>query len=306
MLEKKLFFFGGKGGVGKTTLSSSLALLLARRGRKTLLISTDPAHSLSDVLGVGGREINEVTENLFVLEIDPYGVVREYIERALKSLEPAVSPEVYEQVREVFHSVEETPGTEEAAVIERLSEVILSNYEDYTHFVVDTAPTGHTLQMLRTVGRVGRWLEELLRKRRKAQSFWSAGGREREDTALRMLEDRRRRFLRFSELLTSSETTFIPVLIPEKLPIEETQRLIDSLEKMGVSVGAVVVNRVLPEAPRDEFLIKRKEQERLYLHEIERRFGRYRLVKIGMRDRDVKGVEDLGEVALELGRRLGI
>ncbi len=306
MLERKLLFFGGKGGVGKTTLSSAFALMLADRGRKTLLVSTDPAHSLSDILGVKGEGIFRVSDNLFALEIDPYRVVKEYVRNALESIEPAVSPDVFERIREAFHNVQETPGTEESAVIEELSKTVLGHYEDYQHFVIDTAPTGHTLQMLRTVGRVGKWLEELLRKRKSAQRFWYASGREREDRAIEILEDRRRRFNLFSKILFSKETTFIPVLNPERLPIEETDRLVNSLKRMGLSTEVLLVNKILPENTRDEFLLVRKEQERKYMAEIEKRFGDLRLVKIPLRERDVRGVEELRELSVELGRGLGV
>lgn len=306
MLDKKLILFGGKGGVGKTTLSSATALLLSRKGRRVLLVSTDPAHSLSDILGVEGKGILKVTEGLHVLEIDPEGVVKEYIKNALASIEPLVSPDVFEKVREAFRSVEETPGTEESATLEELSKTVLRSYDDYEHFVIDTAPTGHTLQMLKTVGRVGAWLEELLKRRKTAKRFWSAGGRDKEDRALDILEERRRRFSRFSEILLSRETLFVPVLNPERLSIEETSRLVTSLRKLGVGVDTLVVNKVLPENVRDEFLTARKEQEREYMREIEERFRGMRIVKMPMRDRDVRGMEQLEEVAVELGRRLGV
>ncbi len=308
MLDRKLLLFGGKGGVGKTTLSSALALLLSKRGRRTLLISTDPAHSLSDIFGLRPREGKApVNDRLEYLEIDPYGVIREYIEKALESVEPFVSPETFSRIREAFHSVEHTPGAEEAAVLEELSKVILENLESYEHFVVDTAPTGHTLNMLRTIGRVGSWLEELLRKRREAQRFREAGGlNPRDERVLKLLKERRERFSRLSEILFSREALFVPVLIPEKLPIMETERLLTELKRLGVEVEYLLVNKILPQGTTDSFLLMRKEQEKKYLREIRERFSGLKIVEIPMRERDVEGAEILEEIATELGRRLGM
>ncbi|RLJ70101.1 arsenite efflux ATP-binding protein ArsA [Hydrogenivirga caldilitoris] len=306
MLDRKLFFFGGKGGVGKTTLSSALALALADRGRKTLIISTDPAHSLSDILGVKGEGIFQALPNLYVCEIDPYEAVRGYMKKALESIEPLVNAEVFDQIKEAFHSIEETPGTEEAATLEELTKLILGHFGDYEHFVIDTAPTGHTLQMLKTASRIGRWLEELLKRKRTAQKLWSASGKEKEDRAIHILEERRKRFLAFSELLLSRKTIFFPVLNPERLPIEETYRMVNSLKKLRVNVGAIIVNKVLPPATRDEFFTMRKEQEKEYMKEIREKFKEFPIVEIPMKEKDIEGVNQLREVSVELGRRLGI
>jgi arsenite-transporting ATPase len=293
--------------VGKTTLSSALALLLSKRDRKVLLISTDPAHSLSDLFGVRGKEGKFLIEDrLCVREIDPRRAVREYIERVLRSLESLVSPDTLKEIKGVFRSIEESPGSEEAAVIEELSKIVLEEYNHYDHFVVDTAPTGHTLLMLRTIGRVGAWLEVLLKKKRSEQRFWFAGGSRKEDPTVPILEERIKRFSRFQKLLLSEETLFIPVLNPERLPIEETERLVRDLREMGIGVSFLIVNKVLPPNPRDEFLKRRKEQERVYLEEIRERFGDFKIIMLPMREKDIEGRDALEELSLELGRRLGI
>ena len=308
MLSRKILLFGGKGGVGKTTLSSALALLISDRGRRTLLISTDPAHSLSDIFGIKPRDGKvSVSERLDYLEIDPYRVIDEHIKRALESMEPFVSPETFSQIKEAMHSIESTPGAEEAAVLEELSKIVLENLGTYDHFVVDTAPTGHTLNMLRTVGRVGGWLEELFKKRMEAQKFREAGGlKSRDERILEVLKERRERFSRFSDLLFSRRTLFVPVLIPEKLPIMETERLIDELGRLNLEVEYLFVNKVLPPDTTDSFLLMRKAQERMYLKEIREKFSGLKIVEVPMRERDVEGMETLKELATELGRRLGI
>ncbi len=308
MPDKKIYFFGGKGGVGKTTLSSAFSLLLSKKGGKTLLISTDPAHSLSDIFGTEPSDgIRLIRENLFILEIDPKTIIKEYIEKALRSVEPVVSPEVFEQIREVFHSVQETPGTEESAILEKLSQVIIRSYGEFDHFVIDTAPTGHTLQMLKTVGKVGKWLEELLKRKRMAERLREASGvMDREKGALSILEERRKRFSKFLEIILSEGTLFIPVLNPERLPIMETEKMVGELREMGIKIDYLIVNKVLPEEVGDEFLLMRKKQEREHMKDIKQRFRNFRVITLPMKASDVKGIKDLEELAIELGRRLGI
>ena len=307
MLDKKLIFLGGKGGVGKTTLSSALSLLLSQRDRRTLLISTDPAHSLSDVFGLKpAKGTVKVNDRLEYLEIDPYEVIKEHIKRALESIESFVSPETFSRIKEAFHNVEHTPGAEEAAVLERLSKVILENLDSYDHFVVDTAPTGHTLNMLRTVGRVGSWLEELLKRRREAGRFKEAGGlNPRDEKVLEILRERRERFARFSEILFSKRTLFVPVLIPERLPIMETERLVAELKRLNLNLEYIFVNKVLPPETTDSFLLMRKEQERRYMKDIKEKFSHLRLIEVSMKERDVEGIDTLKEISTELERRLG-
>ena len=305
MSFEKLTFFGGKGGVGKTTLSCALAVHLSRRGKKTLLISTDPAHSLSDLFGVSAPQIKEVKKGLFILEIDPYGVIKEHIKRILNTIEKSLSPDTFRRVKTAIESVEDTPGTQESAIVEELSKIVLSGWHTYDHIVVDTAPTGHTIHMLRSVSGIGVWIEELIKNREKAKRLREAGSPENNsDKLLETLRERRERFSKFHRLLTSKECAFIPVLNPEKLSIEETGRMINSLSSVGVKIPFIVVNKVLPDNVEGSFLLSRKEQEKAYLSEIRERFRKYPLIEVKMRDKDVNSYEELGAVGEELERRL--
>ncbi len=302
MFGKKVYFFGGKGGVGKTTVSSAFSLILSRKGRRVLIISTDPAHSLSDIFGVDiGGDLKEVVPGLVATEIDPKEEIKSHIEMALKTVERVVSPEVLDQIREVFRSVEHTPGVEEAAVVDALSRRITDGWKDFDCFVVDTAPTGHSLAMLKTVSRIGKWMEEVLERKLRAEEFKKiAGIGEGTPEALRTLRERRERLGRFSEIILSDETVFIPVLNPEKLSVLETERLVRDLKSIGIDVPCLIVNKVIPKGVGGEFLERRRSQERVYLQMIEERFADVRRIILEMRPTDVKGLEDLKDLASEL------
>ena len=306
MFGRKVYFFGGKGGVGKTTLSSAFSTILAKRGSRVLLVSTDPAHSLSDIFGVRiGSETREIDDGLWATEIDPREEIRAYVERALETIEGSVSPDVFDQIREIFHAVEHTPGVEEAAVIDTLSRKILGGLEEFDAFVVDTAPTGHALAMLKTVGRVGRWMEEVIERKLKAEAMKEvAGVEDRSTLALEVLRERRERFSKFSKLILSEKTLFVPVLNPEKLSILETERLVREVTGMGISITHVLVNKVLPEEVSGEFMERRKSQERDHINLIKEKFRKFQLVFIRLRPMDVRSVEDLKDLAKDLEGRL--
>ena len=295
-LPCKITFLGGKGGVGKTTLSSALALIVSEEHR-TLLISTDPAHSLSDIFSAKGEGVRPVSTNLHILEIDPSSVLREYVERAISVIRSSVSPESLKMVEDSIRHIADTPGAEEVALTDSLIRTIKENYHLYDLFVVDTAPTGHTLHMIKSMSIMSDWLEKLIAKRRDAGRLWSASGVTKEDRSIEILEDRKRRYAWFLEELRSGQVGFIPVLIPERLPLEETKRLLKEITSMGLRVNVILVNRVLPEGVEGAFFKSRKEVERLYLDEIEKSFSRYRLVKIPMMEKDITSPEDLMHLA---------
>jgi len=179
--------------------------------------------------------------------------------------------------------------------------MIPSLLEGFDRLILDTAPTGHTLRLLREAIRSGKWLEELLKGRERISRLRSAAeGTDREDRVIEILRNRRNRLNRLLNILSSQETLFVPVLIPERLSILETARLVEEIEDMGFRVGALIVNKVLPEEVRDPFLKSRREQEKRYLEEIGERFSRYRLLRVSLRTRDVSGTQELMEVARNL------
>ncbi len=295
---KKLVFFGGKGGVGKTTSSAAFALHCANNGEKTLLVSTDPAHSLCDIFEKKiGSEITPLNNNLFAIEIDPVEESENYIEGIKSKMKDIVSPIIIKEVEKQLDAASVSPGSDESAVFDKLMEVILEYREKYDRIVIDTAPTGHTLRLLSLPELLGGWMDRLIEKRVQAMELYQMSRRyDREfknsiqdDPVISTLKSRKDKMERTREILTNSElVSFVFVMNAEKLPLEETKKAIDILEKYGFIIQDIVVNRILPEDISEDFWKKRKALEQVYLEKIDEYFNDKNIIKVPLIAEDVK------------------
>jgi arsenite-transporting ATPase len=307
LLDRRVVFFGGKGGVGKTTCSAALALSASREGRRVLLVSTDPAHSTSDVFELPiGPSVREILPRLHALEIDPDVAVRAYVDRAKEGLAGLFSPNVVHAAARQIELAASMPGVSDAALFERMAEILLGEAGRYDLVVFDTAPTGHSLRLLRMPELMGGWIEALAHRRREAgeaqavaaRAGGASGAADVHDPVLALLRARAERMASARAALTDAEQVgFVLVLIPERLPIEETARAIHALDAAGFPVAGLVVNRVLPEAAEGRFFEARKAQERRYLDEIGRRLSGPPRVRVPQLEADVHGVAALDRVA---------
>ncbi|MBG0765882.1 MAG: TRC40/GET3/ArsA family transport-energizing ATPase [Tissierellales bacterium] len=264
----KLVFFGGKGGVGKTTSSSAYAFYCAEKGEKTLLVSTDPAHSLCDIFERKiGSKITKIKENLFSLEIDPEEESQEYIRNIKKNMKDIVSPVIVKEIERQLDAAAVSPGSDESAVFDKLMEIIIDYQKDYDRIVIDTAPTGHTLRLLSLPELLGGWMDRLIEKRMKAMELYEMATREdkkmksviEKDPVLSKLNERKRKMEQAREILTDGElVSFVFVLNPEKLPIEETKKAVNTLEKYNIHVNDLIINRILPDNVEGKFWENRK------------------------------------------------
>ncbi len=165
---KKILFIGGKGGVGKSTSASAIAWKLAAAGKKTLLISTDPAHNLGDIFSVKiGGEARRIVPNLYALEIDPEYETTKYINSVKANIKGVVHSSMADEVYRQLDTAKASPGADEAALFDKLISIIIEGSEDYDHLVFDTAPTGHTIRLLTLPELMGVWIEGMLKKRKK-------------------------------------------------------------------------------------------------------------------------------------------
>lgn len=313
LFRKRILFFGGKGGVGKTTCASAVALAASRGGQRVLLVSTDPAHSTSDIFETPfGDDEREVCPRLTGLEINAALEARRYIDTAKSGIARMFSPAVAKEAERQIELASAMPGVEEVALFERIGELIIDRFDAYDMLVFDTAPTGHTLRLLRMPELVTTWISALSKRRRALLSLNKDIDQVRlapeainpdDDPILKTLEARREKLEQVrARLMQHNFTGFVLVVIPERLPIEETTRAADILADSNVNVCGVVVNRVLPDDAGGEFYRSRRMQERIYVEEIQRRFSRFPLIWIPQLATDVYGLENLERVSSLLMR----
>ncbi len=306
LLDREVLFFGGKGGVGKTTLAAAFAVLAAEQGRRTLLVSTDPAHSTGGMLDTAiGAEPTPVVDNLWAVEIDAGVEADRFIDDVKARVAEVTSPRLLPEVLRQIDAARVSPGAEEAALFERFTRLMDELGTGYDRIVFDTAPLGHTLRLLSLPEVMGGWVRGLIGRRKRVnllERMWrtvagSPGAPEDRDPVLEALEARRDRFRRARDLVTDARrTAFVLVTVAERLPVAETERAVRVLERHGIAVGAVVVNRLLPAVPMGSFGARRRASEAGYLTDIEERFARYRIYRVPMLDRDVWGMEVLHQV----------
>lgn len=309
LLDRNLVFFGGKGGVGKTTCSAAFALGASHRGKRVLLVSTDPAHSTSDIFQ---RRIaatpTELLPNLFALEIDAEHEAARYVARVKQDVERMFSAGVVRQAHRQIDMAAASPGLAEVALLDRMIDLIVEE-QAYDLIVFDTAPTGHTLQLLRMPEAMTTWIQALLSHRRALVELdRGADGQEppavvEDDPVVSALERRHRRLTALrAHVIDRGRTAFVLVAIAERLAIEETGRAADVLAETGVDVAALVVNRLLPEGLMGDFYLSRKAQEHAYLEEIASRFRRLPRIDVRQLGRDVYGLASLAEISGQLSR----
>lgn len=293
----KILFFGGKGGVGKTSCSGAYAVAKANQGKKVLLISTDPAHSVSDLFELKiGNEIVKLRENLYAMEINPEEESEKYIEKIRSSINKVYSYVIVEEISKQLDAAKVSPGSHEAALFDKMIEIINETSEDYDYIVFDTAPTGHTVRLLTLPDLLESWIDSLLSKRRKTIRYKEmATGEsdiEEKDEIIGILSRRKKSLVKAKDiLLDSGKLGFIFVLNAEKLAIDETVKATEILIKNEVPIAGYVVNRILPENPVDEFWKAKKETEKKHLQEIEKVFAGKHIYKIPLLVNDMASNE---------------
>jgi arsenite-transporting ATPase len=213
------------------------------------------------------------------------------------------SPNVITQAHRQIEMAAASPGLVEVALLDRMIDLIVDREQAFDLIVFDTAPTGHTLQLLRMPDAMTAWIQALVRHRRAVLEIDRGAEQTRQEAAaadpvLNALERRHERISRLrSTIIDRAKTSFVLVTIPERLAIEETARAEDLLSDTGVDVGALIINRVLPDDLEGEFYRARKDQEEMYLGEIDRRFPRLRRVRIRQLPRDVYGIASLEQIS---------
>ncbi len=282
--HRRTVFFAGKGGVGKTVASCITAVWLARLGYKTLLLTTDPAAHLGDVLDTPvGDEVAPVDgqPNLWAGKIDPKAAAETYKARILADARQRGRPE---SAIKVMEEELDSPCTEEMAAFDKFIEY--ASQDGWQSVVFDTAPTGHTLRLLELPVD---WSKQL-----EVKIFASVESTAADDVA-------KRRFGKVIEMMGDPEqSTFAFVMYPEATPILEAWRAAQELGTVGIHPGLVVANMVIPPEQADTpFTYARRLMQEKYLTEIAERF-RVPLAQIPLLPQEIKGLAMLAELGEQI------
>ncbi|MGD0817223.1 MAG: TRC40/GET3/ArsA family transport-energizing ATPase [Methanomassiliicoccales archaeon] len=290
LTTKKYLFFGGKGGVGKTTMAAATAVWLSDHGYRTLIVATDPTISLSAIYEqhISETELTPIgrEENLCGLNINPrkaLGVFQNRMNSMMNGFSTMFGAELLS-----------TPCTEEIAAFDQF--VSFMSDTEHDKVVFDTAPTGHTLRELSMPFDWSSYISNQIANRKElseALGFVYDEGmmddlkkeKERYDAAVRALSD-------------GTISSFNLVVLPEKLPIDETERATNDLAKFGIVVRALIINEVIPlEVLEGNWFLKRRRatQER-YLKDIDTRFKDMIRAEVPLFETDVYGLEALRKV----------
>lgn len=284
----KYLFFGGKGGVGKTTLATTTAVWFADHDYKTTVVSTDPTVSLSAMFDqrIGGEEavpINHVS-NLCGLNINPHdakGVFKKRLDGLMG------------QIKDSFGSDgTSTPCAEEMATFDQFVSFLEKPEGDVVVF--DTAPTGKSLRELAMPFDWAGFMQKQIEEGQKFAGLMGMDASSLED----LNRDKRRYDAALAVLQDRATSVFTLVLLPERLPIEETQSAVTGLGQLGIPVQALVVNQsILPEVIEgNRFLAARAKLQAKYQSEIEARFGDFVRASLPLLDRDVSDLSTLRHV----------
>ncbi len=301
--QMKYVFFGGKGGVGKTVMAGTAALWIAQQGKRTLLASTNPVHSLTSMLGqdvFGAPTPVRGVSNLLAYEID----TKDTIEKSKVELTQKIEwflkyADIKAKADEFVESATMNPAFEESAMFENMIDLMFD--DEYDAYVFDTAPTANTRRLLGMSSVYGMWVNKMVQSREEARSLKDllsySRKKEEKDPLMDYLLNLRTRIERTKGFLTDVEkTAFFFIALPEALPIAVIKRFIGWFYDFGVPVGGVVVNMLIDkeavgeEAP--EFVLNRIAMQDAYMEEIWRSFPDVRAI-VPLFEREVRGVEML-------------
>lgn len=312
----KLILFGGKGGVGKTTCALSAGLYLAKEGFKTLVISTDPAHSLSDSLGQKiGDEIKQVPLTHFplskgekvrvrgqlsALEVNAKKALSQFKIRYEAQIKKILDTSTYLDQKDIdaFFALP-IPGIDEVMGFKTVVDLI--DEAKFDKYIVDTAPTGHALRLLALPQLLDEWIKVLARMRWKYRYMVEAfSGKYNPDKGDDFLVEMKKTVKRIEGLLKDRKRCeFAAVTIPEDMAILETERLVNDLNKYEIKVKQLLLNNVL-ESRDCRFCRERSNAQAEYIGKIRRRFTALKATIIPLQPREVKGLEALDKFSRSL------
>jgi len=306
----KYLFFGGKGGVGKTIMAGAAALWFAKQGKKTLLASTNPVHSLSNLLNqdVFGKPVLICDEQqCYAFEID----TKESIERSKQEIREKIAwflkfADITIKAEEFVESATMNPAFEESAMFENMIDLMFK--DEYEIYVFDTAPTANARRLLGMSKVYSFWVDKMLKSRDEAKVLrksLSYTKKVEKDPLMDYLLQFKDRMAHAKVLLTDpAKTSFFFVTLPEALPIAVISRFIQWFHDFGIPVGGVIVNGLIQKetvkADSPEFVRNRVKMQDEHMEEIWQAFGDGVRSIIPLFDNEIQGPEMLRKLADKL------
>ena len=317
----RFVFTGGKGGVGKTVAAAAIALHHARAGKRVLLASLNPVHSLSSVFAqdlTGGKplRVQGAEGELDAVELETHEVVRRYRDSiAVRVREFLKWADIPVDHRPFIDIAVTNPAFEESAMFDRMVDVMLDEAGEYDLIVFDTAAVANAVRLIGLSKIYGLWLDRMIASRKEALSLkvQLAFRREkvmeevRKDPLIADLLAMNERFTKVKAVLVDeASTAFFFVTLPLALPIAVVRRFITMVGEYGIPVGGVIVNQVLDSeligerGEGDEYLSNKFEEQRGYLSDIERELGGLVRGFLPLYPGEVDGVDDVARAAKDL------
>jgi len=295
----KLIFFGGKGGVGKTTCAAAAALQTSKHGRKTLIMSINPAHSLSASFECEvGKKITKVNSNLYALEIDSEELFQDYKKKYWSKIMTIIDRGTFLELEDLSSLLDRTlPGMDEVMAMFKLVDLIRA--KEYDLIIIDTAATGHMTRFLTLPKHMSDFNKILSIMQAKYRYIKATFTRRKfpKDDMDKYLDDQMRDIKEIKSLLTDHVSTeFVPITIPESMGVEETKLLIEIINENRISVKNIVLNMVNQNDGCD-FCASRKKDQAKYIEQVNNFFSDYNVIQIPLFPMDVRGLNSLTEVA---------
>ena len=306
----RYIFFGGKGGVGKTVMAGATALWLASQGRRVMLASTNPVHSLSGLLGqdvFGKATPVEGIQNLWAYEID----TKDTIERSKQEIREKIQwflkfADISTKAEDFVESATMNPAFEESAMFENMVDLMLKN--EYDVYVFDTAPTANARRLLGMSKVYSLWVNKMLKSREEARSLrelLSFTKKKEADPLMDYLVSFRDRMGEAQKLLTDDAlTAFFFITLAEALPIAVITRFIGWFHDFGIPVGGVIVNMLIDRAQVNEsspeFVRNRVAMQARYMEDVWQKFEGMVRSTLPLYETEVRGVEMLKRIGNQL------
>lgn len=312
---RKYIIVGGKGGVGKTSMSAAISTAFADRGQTTLIVSTDPAHSLSDAFNqsvTGGEPVPvSSVDNLYAQEVDPESMKKTFkmmndLNKGKSSSLAGMEDMGLDELNSLFDTI--PPGFDEAVALVEIVKYIEGDkeYSKFDRIIFDTAPTGHTLRLLALPDFLNGFFGKIISMKSKFGNVMSQfknmfGNDVNMDNSVAEMEELKRSMNMVRELFRDEvQTEFVVATIPNMMAIAESQRLVDELNKEKIPVRHLFLNLVQPPNEDCTFCAARFKEQRQNIKYIQQELGDLKISMVQSFDKEIKGAAALRAMAAQL------